>query len=174
MHMPRSATPRLQEAHYCLVAPLQRSLMQAEWGTLGAGRPQLFTPPGAVPGGRKVLEAALHGVRLMAEEELLLHELVGSGGFAEVFRASWRPKAGEGSARTVAVKQLKDLPHHPAPLRAFCREISIMQGLAHPNVLALLGVCAAADGSLRMVHGAIARHCRRRHRATARLPPPAR
>ena len=50
-----------------------------------------MAPPGAVPGGRKVLEAALQGVRLMGEEELLLHELVGTGGFAEVFRASSNP-----------------------------------------------------------------------------------
>ena len=166
----------LQEAHYCRVAPLQRRLMHSEWGPLGTGRggggggggggPQLLAPPGALPGGRKVLEAALQGVRLMGEEELLLHELVGAGGFAEVFRASWRPKAGGESVRTVAVKQLRDLPHHPAPLRAFCREIGIMQGFAHPNVLALLGVCAAADGSLRMVRHATARRRRRR-----RAPP---
>ena len=87
---------------------------------------------------------------------MLLHELVGAGGFAEVFRATWRPKAGGGSVRTVAVKQLRDLPHQPAPLRAFCSEISIMQGFAHPNVLGLLGVCAGADGSLRMARHATA------------------
>ena len=86
--------PRLQEAHYCRVAPLQRRLVRADWGEVGgggAGRPQLFAPAGAAQGGRKMLEAALRGVRLVGEEELLLHELVGTGGFAEVFRASSNP-----------------------------------------------------------------------------------
>ena len=108
----------------------------------------------------------------MGEEELLIHELVGAGGFAQVFRASWRPKAGGGSVRTVAVKQLRDLPHQPAPLRAFCSEISLMQGFAHPNVLGLLGVCAGADGSLRMARHATARRRTPRAAAAAAPPPP--
>ena len=59
--------------------------MNAEWGPLGAGRdgglgggglggggggggPRLLAPPGALPGGRKALEAALRGVRRVGPE----------------------------------------------------------------------------------------------------------
>ena len=64
--------------------------MNAEWGPLGAGRdggggggggglgggggggggggPRLLAPPGALPGGRKALEAALRGVRRVGAE----------------------------------------------------------------------------------------------------------
>ena len=53
--------------------------------------------------------------------------------------------------QVVAVKQLRELPQELATLRAFCKEIQIMQKMSHPNVLSLLGVCAAMDGSLRIV-----------------------
>ena len=281
----------LQEAQYWKMAPLQRRLMQQSGrqspgggpggggggGGRGGGRqsppgyaraPQLHAAPGTTAGfNRKLLEAALDGVRMIGEEELALHELVGSGGFAEVYRASWvpadgvfslssasngtgstgggggggggnnsaasspresrqpsrqpsrgatprssetrttavdledagvqplvaaaataaaaqqppssaapapppahkasapppaQPPAAQPAAATsprnsprkrqvVAVKQLRELPQELATLRAFCKEIQIMQKMWHPNVLCLLGVCAAGDGSLRIV-----------------------
>ena len=72
-----------------------------------------------------------------------MHELIGSGGFADVFRATWaegvrREKAAPLQPLQVAVKQLRSLPREARGLEAFCREIALMQRLQHPNVLAML------------------------------------
>jgi len=101
-----------------------------------------------------------------------MHELIGHGGFAEVFRATWSDRAagaapaggarGAGSASgkqavsdgpvlQVAVKQLRSLPREARGLEAFCKEIALMQRLTHPNVLAMLGVTISSSGALAVI-----------------------
>jgi len=60
--------------------------------------PALTGPPGAPlcggdPQSAQMLRAALEGVTVIPYAELRLHEIVGTGGFAEVFRASWPGRA---------------------------------------------------------------------------------
>uniref|UniRef100_A0A7S4C3N4 Protein kinase domain-containing protein n=1 Tax=Chrysotila carterae TaxID=13221 RepID=A0A7S4C3N4_CHRCT len=90
------------------------------------------------------------------DDELEIHQLVGSGGFADVFRGTWHQRGVEDEARgaasvQVAVKQLHSTPEEPQTLRAFCKEIGLMQNLQHPNVVALLGACTTPDGNLGIV-----------------------
>ena len=65
--------------------------------------PSLSAPPGAAlrPSdvqSAQMLRAALEGVRVIPFTELKLHELVGTGGFADVFRASWHAPGSGGSS----------------------------------------------------------------------------
>ncbi|KAL1527197.1 hypothetical protein AB1Y20_015876 [Prymnesium parvum] len=113
--------------------------------------PSLRGPPGAIGAdsdSRAAMSAVLANVKLIDVSELTLHELVGSGGFAEVFRATWKNGA---ERRQVAVKQLRVLPKESQMLQSFCKEVGLMQRLDHPNVLGLLGMCIARSGTLAMV-----------------------
>ena len=115
------------------------------------------------------LRAALKGMRIIRFHSLSMHEVVGTGGFAEVYRATWldnidaRRVAASRSTpvgwrltglpvkRQVAVKQLRTLPSEPKALEAFYKEIALMQRLSHPNVLALIGVSLAPGGSFAVI-----------------------
>jgi hypothetical protein len=133
--------------------------------------PSLKAPPGVVWSANAQaagkLRAALGGVRVVPSEDLTVHELIGTGGFAEVFRAtcsstgskptSSGPSGGGSQAATaaepaqVAVKQLRSMPRESAGLEAFCKEIALHQRLQHPNVLALHGVCISRAGALSVI-----------------------
>ena len=132
--------------------------------------PTLAAPPGFVCSadahGAGMLRTALRGVRIVQPEELCMHELIGSGGFADVFRATWSDRAVGavvGGGRTsaselqVAVKQLRSLPRETRGLEAFCKEIALMQRLQHANVLAMLGVTISPTGALAVITEYMAR-----------------
>jgi hypothetical protein len=89
---------------------------------------------------RSMAEEALRAVR---QQELLgryfLHERLGSGGMAEVFRATYSPEGG--IEKTVALKRI--LPAYaedPQFLALFRREAELGAILQHPNVVQVLDV----------------------------------
>lgn len=88
--------------------------------------------------------------------ELKLIEVIGGGGFGQVWRASWR-------GTPVAVKVLTgsaQSKHVPRPvLEEFAAEINLLKGMRHPNICLYMGACLkppnraiitelAANGSL--------------------------
>ncbi|KOO34968.1 serine threonine protein kinase 1 ctr1 [Chrysochromulina tobinii] len=77
----------------------------------------------------QMLRAALEGVRVIPFTELKLHELIGTGGFAD----------------------LRTLPRERKALEGFCKEIALMQRLQHPNVLSLVGVSITSSGQLSVI-----------------------
>ncbi len=88
----------------------------------GAGRP------------RAEVAARTLGGRFVLEEPK-----IGSGGFADVYRAVDRKRAGS-SAPLVAVKLLRDVTSvDPEAIRRFVRELRLLEQLEHPNVIRVLG-----------------------------------
>ena len=96
----------LNERRYWQVAPLHRRLaieaeVRASLNGAG-GAPLLAVPPGALPVDADGMPArarlatvardALETTRQIGEDELVLHDVIGTGGFAEVYRATWTPK----------------------------------------------------------------------------------
>mmetsp|Transcript_37282 Transcript_37282/g.42584 ORF Transcript_37282/g.42584 Transcript_37282/m.42584 type:complete len:730 (+) Transcript_37282:202-2391(+) len=89
-------------------------------------------------------------------EELNLEEVIGGGGFGQVWRAMWRStpvavKVLTGSAQRVHVSRLI--------LEEFAAEINMLKGMRHPNICLYMGACLdppnraivtelAANGSL--------------------------
>ncbi|KAH9513828.1 hypothetical protein Btru_031499 [Bulinus truncatus] len=61
-------------------------------------------------------------------------DMVGDGTYSQVFKGSYQDKV-------VAVKRLK-FPLQPTDKNYFAAEVSLLQKLHHPNVVALLGVCS--------------------------------
>ncbi|WP_163997542.1 serine/threonine-protein kinase [Pyxidicoccus caerfyrddinensis] len=89
---------------------------------------------------RGMAEDALRAIR---QQELLgryfLHERLGAGGMAEVFRATYSPEGG--IEKTVAVKRI--LPAYaddPQFIALFRREAELGSILQHPNIVAVLDV----------------------------------
>ncbi|OBF19681.1 serine/threonine protein kinase (plasmid) [Mycobacterium kubicae] len=81
--------------------------------------------------GRPKAEVA---TRTLGGRFLLETPAVGSGGFADVFRATDR-KTGE----LVAVKVLRDTASvEPEAIARFKRELKLLEGLRHPNVISVL------------------------------------
>lgn len=88
----------------------------------------------------KKAEEALHAIR---QQELLgryfLHERLGLGGMAEVFRATYSPEGG--IEKTVALKRI--LPAYaedPQFITLFRREAELGSLLQHPNIVQVLDV----------------------------------
>ncbi|KAI2513527.1 protein kinase [Fragilaria crotonensis] len=89
-------------------------------------------------------------------DELHLEEVIGGGGFGQVWRATWRStpvavKVLTGSAQRVNVSK--------AILEEFAAEINMLKGMRHPNICLYMGACLdppnraivtelAANGSL--------------------------
>ncbi|GAB4819878.1 hypothetical protein N2152v2_006924 [Parachlorella kessleri] len=69
-------------------------------------------------------------------EEVVLGPLVGEGGFAKVYRATWRDQE-------VAVKLLNpESCSRPSALEEFRREVGVLASLGpHPHVVRLVGAC---------------------------------
>lgn len=162
-------------------SPHTSSRKGAGWRTplnvhVGAS-PLLRPPPGTCcdscvdPRNAEMLRTALDGVRMVRFAALDMHEIVGSGGFAEVFRASWsshaagppsrqasqdspgcrRASAPSGSSVQLAVKKWRVLPKEVRGLEIFCNEIKLMHSLDHPNVLELVGVTISPTGCLALI-----------------------
>jgi len=97
----------------------------------GSGRPRT-----------EVSERTLGG-RFVLEENY-----IGRGGFADVYRAIDKKRTGHNRTPVVAVKVLRDVETvDPEAIRRFQRELRLLEGLAHPNLIPILGQGAtAADG----------------------------
>lgn len=71
-------------------------------------------------------------------DDLQLHEVIGGGGFGQVFRASWR-------GTPVAVKVLTGSAQNKhiakAILEEFKAEINLLKGMRHPNICLYMGAC---------------------------------
>lgn len=66
----------------------------------------------------------------------VLEEKIGRGGFADVYRAADNKQGGQ----LVAVKVLHDVAMvEPEAIRRFHRELRLLEGLAHPHVIQVLG-----------------------------------
>jgi serine/threonine-protein kinase len=94
---------------------------------------------------RGMAEEALRSIR---QQELLgryfLHERIGTGGMAEVFRATYSPEGG--IEKTVAVKRI--LPAYaedPQFITLFRREAELGSLLQHPNIVQVLDVGRLED-----------------------------
>lgn len=75
----------------------------------------------------------------------ILDQQIGSGGFADVFRAGDRKHGGE----PAAVKVLRDITSvDPEAISRFRRELRILESLEHPNVIRVLGHGETADEGL--------------------------
>ena len=75
----------------------------------------------------------------------VLEEKIGSGGFADVFRAADRKQAG----RLVAVKVLQDVAAlNQEAVRRFRRELRLLEGLSHPSVIPVLGYAETEEEGL--------------------------
>ncbi len=88
-----------------------------------------------------LLEKADEALRVVRERDLfgkyLLHERIGAGGMAEVFRATYSPEGG--FEKQVAVKRI--LPEYagdPTFAQLFRREAHLGSMLQHPNVVQIL------------------------------------
>ena len=91
-------------------------------GGHGAPSPALHAPPGASAlfaavgdsANAHMLRKALGGVRIVPPDEMRVTELIGSGGFAEVYRATWQGASVPGAvaALAVAASPLEDSHHH--------------------------------------------------------------
>lgn len=66
--------------------------------------------------------------------ELLLHEVIGVGGFGKVFHGTWR-------GEQVAVKIAHQDPDEPNTTAHVTQEAKLFWVLNHPNIVALKGVC---------------------------------
>ena len=84
-------------------------------------------------------EDGLEGVRLIPEEQFVLHEIIGSGGFAEVYKATWILQH-----QVVAVKRLRILPRERQMWEAFCKEIRELLG----RFLPIFSLTECPPGSL--------------------------
>jgi serine/threonine protein kinase len=62
---------------------------------------------------------------------------IGSGGFSKIYRGTWLGK-------DVAIKKLRGAMDE-ATARAFYKEMNLLSGLRHPNVLLLLGATEMED-----------------------------
>jgi serine/threonine protein kinase len=80
--------------------------------------------------------------------DLQVIDKVGEGGFATVYKALWT-KTGSNEQRLVAVKQLKNKGEEKKETEGdesnefaeFRKEVIIMSGLSHPNIVRLHGIC---------------------------------
>ena len=84
-------------------------------------------------------------VRCILWASLTLGELLGHGGFGQVFAATWTPDATDASARHVAVKLLP-IDSSPKRHQAFQREIRCMAALRHAHLVLVHGVCTDVRG----------------------------
>ncbi|KAL9419223.1 hypothetical protein AB3S75_037056 [Citrus x aurantiifolia] len=64
--------------------------------------------------------------------ELLIKKKIGEGSFGTVYHAEWRNS-------DVAVKILIEQEFHEDRFKEFLREVAIMKGLRHPNIVLLMG-----------------------------------
>ncbi|HZN91905.1 MAG TPA: serine/threonine-protein kinase [Myxococcales bacterium] len=124
--------PRLPPAPHPLMSPggaILRALLFLAMGGLG----ELIT--------RSFVRKAQEALRMVREQDLMgkyvLHERVGRGGMAEVYRATYCPEGG--FQKAVAVKRVlpstQDLEGFAA---MFLEEARLCASLAHPNVVQVL------------------------------------
>jgi len=72
----------------------------------------------------------------IALSEVDLYEVIGQGSYGSVYKGKYRNQ-------TVAVKKIKPgIFRARHELEKFCREIQILCGLNHPNVIGFVGACA--------------------------------
>lgn len=103
-----------------------------DWNSSGLRRATAGRPPGD------------EAVRTLGDRFLREAEPIGSGGFANVYRA-----VDKKTAATVAVKILQDVKMvDPDAIKRFRRELRIMEGLSHPNVVPVLGQGETSAGGI--------------------------
>jgi serine/threonine protein kinase len=93
-------------------------------------------PPVAVPETDPAILESIRRLQAAVGEAYEIRELVGRGGFAEVYSA-WDAKG----QRVVAIKTLRqDVPASPAHRERFRREIEAVAPLRHPNIIPVLEI----------------------------------
>uniref|UniRef100_A0A7R9VLW3 non-specific serine/threonine protein kinase n=1 Tax=Chlamydomonas euryale TaxID=1486919 RepID=A0A7R9VLW3_9CHLO len=83
---------------------------------------------------RQLTGGALGTASQIPYEELDIQDQVGGGGFAIVYRATWK-------GTPVAVKKWFDPNATDQMMQEFREEVMTLQSLRHPNVLQFLGAC---------------------------------
>jgi tRNA A-37 threonylcarbamoyl transferase component Bud32 len=78
-------------------------------------------------------------LKILRSQDLDLHELLGTGAMADVYRAIWR-------GTNVAVKKFKVSKNAAEDMKtSLLQEGKLLSELRHPNVLLLLGICIEPD-----------------------------
>ena len=74
----------------------------------------------------------------IAFSELKMKELIGGGGFGQVWEASWR-----GTPVAVKILSVSHKAEHiqKAILQEFAAEINMVSGMRHPNICLYIGAC---------------------------------
>ncbi|MDA7978655.1 MAG: protein kinase [Pirellulales bacterium] len=114
------------------------------------------------------LDQLFQQVGKLRYQDLLLEQLVGSGGMGKVFRAVLTT-----SGETVAVKALARRHHsNPAAVTAFLNEVSLMAQINHPGIVALRGLGQFPAGGLFLVMDFVRGENLGQRIERAPLPPP--
>jgi len=79
------------------------------------------------------------------KSDLEMFDVIGNGSFGNVYKGYWRSRD-----ITVAVKKVGIIGTTRSD-KQFFREIKIMAGLNHPNIISLVGVCLTDTGSTLLV-----------------------
>lgn len=82
------------------------------------------------------LDVTLNDQSTIPYDQITLGDQLGEGSFARVFKGNWNGKV-------VAVKVINEGQEEETTekFREFRREVMLMSGLQHPNIVSLRGIC---------------------------------